>query len=499
MIAVAAVWALLPGVAHACSCASGSAKEMLNGSDAAFLGRLEGKSGGLLGGDATWTFKVTKWIKRDLGPTVRIRSAADGAACGFELEPGQEAAIFVTIDGDVLRGGLCSTMDADAVRAHLQPQRAVDTAATLLVAAGGSAPHLWLFDDRGRLAGVSEDSRGEWLADVALCPKGHTAVELWEGGTVVVRDLRSFRAKTIAGPRNLGRVWCRNADGSRLLGARRSNATGDYNAIVDLRSPRRPLVSGDWVGVELAGRHLVVTVGREHTQLRRISLATGDTTLLHTATSSIGNVHVGPSIESFSLDPARNRVAFEVTNYPENGAPSSDAFVRSIADRTLLAHRHIAGEGDQLRWLDDQALLFTTYDNDAMVLDAGNLATRTTLPDKTSWPAVRRPAGTLLGMDGPRLSSLAVPAGRVRTLASIPAEYSSWIIPLPEPLEVQGPEAATNPPAPEPTPEPTPSEAGAPVVPRNASPPPDWFVLGAVALALALAAGTRGLRRRRRT
>ena len=105
--------------------------------------------GGVFGGDATFTFEVGQWVKHNLGRRVDIRSPSSGAACGFELDVGQEAAIFVDIDGDTLRSGLCSTLDADAVRAHLRPQPVTAAQASLLVASD-SSPHLWLSDSNGR-------------------------------------------------------------------------------------------------------------------------------------------------------------------------------------------------------------------------------------------------------------------------------------------------------------------------------------------------------------
>ena len=411
---------------------------MLNQSDAAFIGTVADRSGGLFGRDATWTFEVQQWVKGDLGPTVKIKSAASGASCGFELEGGEEAAIFVTVEGDTLRGGLCSTLDADALRAHLRPQPVVNTSPTILVAASGAGRHLWLFDDRGRLAGASADARGEYLEDISVCPRGRTLVELWEGGTVIVRDLRSLKSvRKFRAPRNLGRLWCRDAEGTQLLGARRNNATGDWASIVDLRRPHNPLVSGDWIDVEVVGNVLVGAVGREETQLRRISLADGTEKLLHQAVTPAGEVNLEAGIEGFSISPDAQRVAFEVTNYPASGEPSSDIFVREISTGRLLARRHVASEGSEVSWVDDSWLLFTSYEDEGLLLDGEQLELRETLPAQVNWPAMQTPAGNLVGMDGPRLSALALGTGRVRTLATIPAEYSTWALRLPRALKMQ--------------------------------------------------------------
>ena len=445
------VLGVLPKTAQACSCAGAGPAEMLATHDAAFIGQLVSRRGGLLGGDATWTFQVTQEVKGSFAPTVKISSPSSGAACGFELEKGQEAAIFVRVDGQRLHSGLCSTLDADALRAHLNPQPVVSTRATLLVASGdgGAGRHLWLFDDRGRLANTSTDGRGEWLDDLTICPRGTTLAELWEG-QVVVRDVRTLKAlRTQRVPRTVGRIWCRDADGGDILAARRNRATGDWDSVVSLRAPRRPVVSGDWIDLEVVDDHLVAAVGREHTQLRRISLATGDQSLLHTARDRPGaTTHIPAGIEGFAISPDGARVAFEVTSYPDSGTPSSDVFVYELSTGRRVAVTRVTAEGTEVRWADDNSVVFTSYEEEPRLLGASDLRPRASLPAGVHWAQLQGPDSTLLGMDGPRLASVDVTTGRVRTLATIPAEYSSRLLRLPRPLKVRPDPAQREPTAP---------------------------------------------------
>jgi len=431
---------MLPNAAAACSCAGLGPEEMLAGHDAAFVGRLVSRRGGLLAGDATWGFEVTREVKGDFAPTVKISSPSSGASCGFELDEGQEAAIFVRVEGTQLHSGLCSTLDADAMRAFLNPQRVVKTRATLLVAAGGSDPHLWLFDDDGRLAGATGDAGRGWLEDVAVCPGGRTVVELWEG-EVVVRDLGTLRAvRTHAVPGDVGRVWCDDAAGHRIMAARRNHSTGDWASIVSLRAPRRAVVSGDWIDVELIGDHLVTTVGRENTQLRRISLASGREALMYRALGQPRvDTDIPASIEGLAVSPDGTRVAFEVTTYPADGAPSSDVFIYDVRTGRRLATRHIPAEGMQVRWLDDSAVVFTSYEQGTQLLAAADLQTLARFGRGVEWVSLRGSGGTVLGMDGPRLAALDIDTGRARTLAAVPAEHSSWLLRLPLPIRINGP------------------------------------------------------------
>lgn len=487
---------------------------MLDSHDAAFIGTLVQRSGGVLGaGNATFTFTVTQDLKGAFKDTVNISSAADGAACGFEIEEGDEAAIFVSVEGGRLHSGLCSTLDADVMRAFIEPEPIVKARPTLLVAAGGGGGkgrHLWLFDDRGRLASASTDNHGQALEDMSLCPGGRTAVELWSG-KVVVRALRTLRAVTVHRvPRNVGRVWCRDAAGRDVIGARRSNATGDWKSIVAVRSPGRPLVEGDFVGVEIVDDVLVAAVGRENTELRRIDLRSGRETLIHRATSRPGvTTHIAPGIEGFSISPDRTRVAFEVTSYPEQGDPSSDVFVYDITSGQREARAFHPDEGFEVRWLDDTSLLFSSYGADveeAQVLSAADLRVEATLPKKTHWASLRR-GDTLLGVDGPRLATVDVQTGEVSTLATIPVEYGSWVVRLPQPLKVragattedtEGPAAASEAPAQAPVGRPDPRgevAGGAELEGKAALPLVPVAAAGALAL---LALGFLAVRRRRR-
>lgn len=251
------------------------------------------------------------------------------------------------------------------MRAFLEPEPIVKARPTLLVAGGdggGNGRHLWLFDDKGGLANASTDNHGQVLEDISLCPGGRTVVELWNG-KVVVRELRTLRKVTVHRvPRNVGRVWCRDAAGRDVIGARRSNRTGDWQSIVTVRSPRQAGRPGDFVGVEVVDDLLIATVGRENTHLRRIDLRSGRETLIHRAAGRPGvATHIPAGIEGFSISPDGTRVAFEVTSYPEQGDPSSDVFVYDIRSGQRAARAFHPGEGFEVRWLDDTSLLFSTY------------------------------------------------------------------------------------------------------------------------------------------
>lgn len=162
--------------AHACSCIPPDAEELLASSDFAFVGSIvQTQSAGpnQVGGEALYTFFVRGWAKGDLGETVVVRSADNGAACGFELPPGQEAAIFVNkIDGE-LHGGLCSTMDAPSLEA----------VAPLETPAPDAAP------PPGDTPPTTESSLPAPIGTIVLVAAGAVAVA--GAATVVIRRRRS--------------------------------------------------------------------------------------------------------------------------------------------------------------------------------------------------------------------------------------------------------------------------------------------------------------------
>ncbi len=306
-----------------------------------------------------------------------------------------------------------------------------------MVAGGASGVYLWLFDDRGGLVGSVDHARDDQLEDFDVCPGGRRAVELWER-RVVVRDLATLRpAKTVRVPGDVDEVSCRSRKAGDVVVALRDNATGNFRAIAPLDDLDRPLVSGDWVALEVAGDDVLATVGREHTELQRLSVRTGARKILHRAEDDSGAVlSVEPSIEGFVVSPDGRRVAFEVTHYPQGAPRSSEVFVYRIDDGRLLGSATFAVEGADLRWLDDQRLVLTSYGHAPLVLDADGLAVQAELPEAADWAAVAAKRGRLMGMDGPRLSAVKPSTGEVSVLATVPTQFTRWIERLPQPLRV---------------------------------------------------------------
>ncbi len=122
-----------------------------------------------------YEFEVEAALKGDIRDTIVVKSAVDGASCGFEMPVGQRVGILLDRVGDHWEGNLCWTVDAD----------------TLLAAAGGppqpvsgSPPHLIASVSMGEAGLVALNRAGEivgygrgkppWL--LSVCPDGQTFI-----------------------------------------------------------------------------------------------------------------------------------------------------------------------------------------------------------------------------------------------------------------------------------------------------------------------------------
>jgi hypothetical protein len=132
----------------ACSCAMGDPRSALAESDAAFVGRLmskeapKGEGGGIFssGEQVTYTFSVERSVKGELGKTVDVEAAVEGASCGIEAEPGQRIGLLLYGSAPQWTSNLCSQMDPDALIRAAGPPPKPESTVPNAQAPRGSAP-----------------------------------------------------------------------------------------------------------------------------------------------------------------------------------------------------------------------------------------------------------------------------------------------------------------------------------------------------------------------
>lgn len=106
--------------ASACSCIQPDPAEFLQTGEFVFVGSLIDREQAPAGQieDITYTFSVDAVYVGDIrDTTIGIRSAPNGAACGFEVVPGEPVGIVANVQDGALRGGLCQTVGAAELEA----------------------------------------------------------------------------------------------------------------------------------------------------------------------------------------------------------------------------------------------------------------------------------------------------------------------------------------------------------------------------------------------
>jgi len=112
VVAIAALSLAFAADALACSCLRVDLIRDLPRAEGAFIGTvLERK---VERQKAVYLFRVEQVYKGDIENRIEVVSAADGAACGLELEVDQRIGLLLTREGGQWRSSLCSQVDPSA-------------------------------------------------------------------------------------------------------------------------------------------------------------------------------------------------------------------------------------------------------------------------------------------------------------------------------------------------------------------------------------------------
>ena len=169
--AVAMSIPLIAGTARACTCLPGDPRSRLLAADAAAIVSVETAPTDRRPSERVrWRLRVLEALKGDLGGHVEVVTSSSSASCGLGLARGHEYGLLLSREGNQWTSGLCSQVEAAALRRAAEP----------LIAPEGSGPTSFIVAGKfGEARTLGLDARlrtlqygfgeGEALR-VAVCP-----------------------------------------------------------------------------------------------------------------------------------------------------------------------------------------------------------------------------------------------------------------------------------------------------------------------------------------
>ncbi len=451
-----------PRPARACSCAGPiDLKTSIDGAEAAFVGTLiEKRDAGMgdFGGESVYVFEVEEWVKGDLGEVIEVRSASDGAGCGFEFFGEERIGAFLRLEGGDLESGLCEQVDPDALLVAAKgPVMSTTGIGHLLVANGWSSPRLTVIDRDG--ATVVDLSPGgdvepfTGTTQLALCPDGRYVVQL-TSRALEVWDLSTLtNSATYPATSPDGQVWlrtisCRSNDASSILGVGQSETGATLYEIVPEWTPVFELPGDTWH----FGTSFVIAQVSPEADPVLVDIANGNEIVLHeTPAGALQAINVAPH-------PSRDEVGMLETRFPNGEGRVESTLLLLDSNGETLRTFEIPWEAYSPVWLDEERLMVQAYDfNDwerslAYLFDVVSGDTTIIEGWRGAYPIAD--GTTIYGIDGARVMTADTTSGQIETLATLPAEFAGPIIKLrgQAPIEVttttttKEPDAGTTPP-----------------------------------------------------
>lgn len=183
--------------AKACSCALGDPRDALKASDGAFIGTLVSKTPDPADPEygAVYTFSVEETFKGDLGESVEVYSASDGASCGLEVPIGGRTGLFLTLADGRWLSSLCQQIAPDDLRAAAEPLPEPDGSGPISMLVSGSYGEAGIvaLDAQGRTLGYGE--REPDSGPLHVCTGSQRFLEIYGGfrkPELAVRDTASL-------------------------------------------------------------------------------------------------------------------------------------------------------------------------------------------------------------------------------------------------------------------------------------------------------------------
>jgi hypothetical protein len=195
---VAILVTLTPHPASACSCAIPDLREGLRMFDGAFVGEFVSRRGSIPAPTSTFTFRVERALKGDIGEVIEVESSSHGASCGLEPGEGERIGLFVEGGSHGWWSNRCMQVNPDLLIDAAGPLPSPDGQGPVrfLVGADSVGYRMLGLDANGRTLAYGSGEGG--AGHISVCPDARLAIEITSGGMaadghrVAVRDLHTF-------------------------------------------------------------------------------------------------------------------------------------------------------------------------------------------------------------------------------------------------------------------------------------------------------------------
>ena len=354
---------------RACSCALPDARAALAQSDGAFVGRLESRRDS--GREAVLTFSVERALKGSIGSRIEVRTAANGAACGIELNVGTRVGLVLDRRGGSWRGSLCWQFDPEELLTAARPLPPPNGSGPVALVVGGEFGDVRLLalDAKGRTLAYGRGGGRSGL--VSVCPGGGLLAELAYTGArsvLVMRrtsTLRIVRRQSVRlpGQRYAQRLHCVDPGGTQVVVFARG-PSGDSPARSALYRVQRRGLAAVWNGpafdAAFTTSHAFLSAGPRGANLVQIELGSGRVRTLASLPAPTATLAVDRSGTLVAgVQPRLDRRS-NVVRVDLRGARPRIATARLPADESQA----------QVFWVPGRRLLFVpTYGSTARVLD----------------------------------------------------------------------------------------------------------------------------------
>lgn len=420
-----AILPLLPLSARGCSCATPSdLHEWVDQSEAVFVGTLVDKraAGDGFGTESVYVFEVEEWIKGDAGEVIEVLSASDGAGCGFEFwDVEQRLGAAIHLDGDTLRGGLCSQIDPEVALVLKEGMATSKTGIPRILAGNGwQSTRLTVLDaDGGHIGDFSPPPGAAELDGTQLleaCPGGELVVQVTTT-ELIVWDTATFHPVAVhdIGVANQwgSDVSCRAEDASTIWLLTGSDAE---SVLVEVGSGASPILTLPGTSGRIGIDYVLSQAGPE-----------GDITWVDVATGERTPITETPSGELWSISaaphPSEPRVAVVETRFDE----ASTAATLSIVEEggTRSSRIELPWEAYSPVWVGQEQVLITGYDWEVSEQPTGllvDVVTGEVVSKIEGWEGTNAVAvgEQLFGVRGGSVLEADLTSGAVEILSTLP-------------------------------------------------------------------------------